>query len=199
MRAREYGRKGGTARWAKNKTPVMDSIPTPVMDSIPQNAQMGGLDATFPVVIIAISRVEGPTLAEGPDTWFFSGQGRLLYKCLPGSASPSPSPCSRSLAWPDAAPRGRSLRFRPPIPLSAHRSNNASVVSQRPTATSSCALRGGPRGSAHRAALGPPFCCAGCDTGHGATRGVLLNHFYDSGRLCLADLTLIICYLSSII
>lgn len=50
LRAREYGRKGAAARWAKNKIPVMDSIPTPVMDSIPQNAQKGGLDATFPVM-----------------------------------------------------------------------------------------------------------------------------------------------------
>jgi len=24
---------------------------------------------------------------------------------------------------------------------------------------------------------GRPFCCAGCDTGHGNTQGVLLNHF----------------------
>jgi hypothetical protein len=58
MRAREYGRAGATARWAKNKTPVMDSIPTPVMDSIPQNAQKGGLDANFPVMdSIPLSRV----------------------------------------------------------------------------------------------------------------------------------------------
>ena len=37
------------------------------------------------VVIIAISRVEGPTwmLAEGPETWWFSDHGRLLYNCLP--------------------------------------------------------------------------------------------------------------------
>ena len=35
----------------------------------------------------------------------------------------------------------------------------------------------------------------GCDTCHGATRGVLLNYSCDSGRLCLADLTLTICYL----
>jgi hypothetical protein len=46
-----------------------------------------------------------------------------------------------------------------------------------------------------RLSIGPPFCCAGCDTGHGATRGVLLNHFYNSGRVCLADLALTICYL----
>jgi hypothetical protein len=58
MRAREYGRKGGIARWAKNKIPVMDSIPTPVMDSVPQNAQKGGLDANFPVMdSIPLSRV----------------------------------------------------------------------------------------------------------------------------------------------
>lgn len=58
MRAREYGRKGGTARWAKNKFPVMDSIPTPVMDSIPQNAQNDVLDAKFPVMdSIPLSRV----------------------------------------------------------------------------------------------------------------------------------------------
>jgi hypothetical protein len=50
MRARELGRKGGSACWAKNKIPVMDSRPRPVMDSRPQNAQKGGLDANFPVM-----------------------------------------------------------------------------------------------------------------------------------------------------
>jgi hypothetical protein len=39
-------------------------------------------------------------------------------------------------------------------------------------------------GEGARAALGPPLCCAGCDTGHGATRGVLLNYIYHSGYLC---------------
>jgi hypothetical protein len=58
MRAREYGRKGGTARWAKNKFPVMDSIPRPVMDSIPQSAQNDVLDAKFPVMdSIPVSRI----------------------------------------------------------------------------------------------------------------------------------------------
>jgi hypothetical protein len=50
MKAREYGRKGAAARWAKNKIPVMESIPRPVMDSIPQNAQKGVLDVNLPVM-----------------------------------------------------------------------------------------------------------------------------------------------------
>src|SRR4029077_9367574 len=39
------------------------------------------------------------------------------------------SSCSRSLASPDAAPRGWSLLFRPPIPPLERRSNNATEVS----------------------------------------------------------------------
>jgi hypothetical protein len=37
------------------------------------------------VIVIEVSRVEGPTwmLAEGPNTWWFSDHGRLLYNCLP--------------------------------------------------------------------------------------------------------------------
>jgi hypothetical protein len=37
--------------------------------------------------------------------------------------------CSRSLASPDAAPRGRGHHLRPPIPPLERRSNNATEVS----------------------------------------------------------------------
>jgi hypothetical protein len=81
MRAREYGRKGGTARWAKNKTPVMDSIPTPVMDSIPQNAQMGGLDDAFPVMdSIPPYRISpGPSLTSPATVWTIDGAYQVSH------------------------------------------------------------------------------------------------------------------------
>jgi hypothetical protein len=34
-RAAEFGRRGGKARWAKNKTPVMEKVPSPVMEKVP--------------------------------------------------------------------------------------------------------------------------------------------------------------------
>jgi hypothetical protein len=44
------------------------------------------------------------------------------------------SSCSRSLASLDAAPRGRSLPLKPPIPPLAHRSNEAGDGAVTPAA-----------------------------------------------------------------
>ena len=66
------------------------------------------------------------------------------------------SSCSRSMALPDAVPRGWSLRLRRPIPRLERRSNNAIEVS----ALQRCdhpALRGADRDGA-RGTVGPAPC-----------------------------------------
>jgi hypothetical protein len=64
--------------------------------------------------------------------------------------------------------------------LVAHLEESGFVIMRKPDASAPPPIR--PEGCPHtklddvgRVFLGRPFCCAGCDGGHGATRGVVPN------------------------
>jgi hypothetical protein len=58
-RAAEFGRRGGNARWAKNKTPVMETAPAPVMETAPTPSDGNRTEQPdFPVMeTVPLSRV----------------------------------------------------------------------------------------------------------------------------------------------
>jgi hypothetical protein len=58
VRARELGRKGAAARWAKNVFPVTQSVPSPVTQSVPRSGQNGDSNVVFPVTqSVPLSRI----------------------------------------------------------------------------------------------------------------------------------------------
>jgi hypothetical protein len=58
-RAAEFGRRGGKARWAKNKSPVMERVPAPVMERVPKPSDGKGTEQPDSPVMerVPLSRV----------------------------------------------------------------------------------------------------------------------------------------------
>jgi hypothetical protein len=106
-----------------------------------------------------------------------AANGRHFLRPLAGGRFALSSPCSRSLGSTGAGPWGRNLRLRPPIQLSAHRSNNGESFGAEAAERHGIVLGDGPferRGSFGR--ISDPGCVTMWDQVWDRAEGALLPH-----------------------
>jgi hypothetical protein len=98
VRARELGRKGAVARWAKNANPVTQSVPNPVTQSVPKGGQNGASDVVFPVTqSVPLSRISRGRAIDAEDERSGTAAMSLELASLQWSA---PSRAFLPVVWP---------------------------------------------------------------------------------------------------